>query len=55
MEEIAETFREASLPDQFHPGAASLYTLLREFKDQTGSVQREDVLQTLKRKSKTTK
>jgi 3-hydroxyisobutyrate dehydrogenase-like beta-hydroxyacid dehydrogenase len=55
MEEIAETFREAGLPDQFHLGAAALYTLLREFKDQTGSVQIEDVLQILKRKSKTTK
>ena len=39
MEEIAETFREAGLPDRFRPGVASIYTLLRKFKDQTGSVQ----------------
>jgi len=44
MEEIAATFRQAGLPDQFHLGAAALYELLREFKDQTGSVQFENVL-----------
>ena len=49
MKEIAATFREAGLPDQFHMGAAALYALLREFKDQTGSVQIEDVLKALTR------
>ena len=52
MEEIAATFREASLPDQFHMGAAALYASLREFKDQTESVQIEDVLEAIKRNSK---
>lgn len=53
MKEIAATFREAGLPDQFHMGAATLYGLLREFKNQTGSVQIEDVLKALKRNFKT--
>jgi len=53
MKEIAATFREAGLPDQFHMGAAALYGLLREFKKQTGSVKIEDVLKALKRNSKT--
>jgi 3-hydroxyisobutyrate dehydrogenase-like beta-hydroxyacid dehydrogenase len=52
MEEIAATFREASLPDQFHMGAAALYASLGEFKDQTESAQIEDVLEALKRSSK---
>jgi 3-hydroxyisobutyrate dehydrogenase-like beta-hydroxyacid dehydrogenase len=51
MEEIAATFREANLPDQFHMGAAALYALLGEFKDQTESVQIEDVLEALKRQA----
>jgi len=37
----------AGLPDQFHLGAAALYELLLEFKDQTGSVQFEHVLAAL--------
>ena len=47
MEEIAATFRQAGLPDQFHLGAAALYELLREFKGQTGAVQFENVLAAL--------
>jgi 3-hydroxyisobutyrate dehydrogenase-like beta-hydroxyacid dehydrogenase len=51
MEEIAATFREANLPHQFHMGAAALYALLHEFKDQTESVRFEDVLDALTRQS----
>jgi len=47
MEEIAATFREADLPDQFHIGAAVLYAMLEEFKDQAAPAQIEDVLEAL--------
>lgn len=33
MEQIAETFQKAALPDGFHRGAADLYRALAEFKD----------------------
>jgi len=47
MEEIAATFKEVSLPNQFHLGAADLYKRLSGFKDKAGSVQLSDVLQKL--------
>ena len=47
MEEIAATFREADLPDQFHIGAAVLYAMLEEFKDQAEPAQIEHVLEAL--------
>lgn len=36
MEEIANTFAAAGLPDGFHQGAADFYERLAEFKDQSG-------------------
>lgn len=52
MDEIATTFREAGLPDQFHIGAADLYALLGKFKDQTEVARIEDVLEALNRNPK---
>jgi 3-hydroxyisobutyrate dehydrogenase-like beta-hydroxyacid dehydrogenase len=52
MDEIAATFSEANLPDQFYLGAAALYALLLEFKNQIEPVQMENVLDALKRNSK---
>jgi 3-hydroxyisobutyrate dehydrogenase-like beta-hydroxyacid dehydrogenase len=52
MEEIAATFRDAGLPDQFHMGAAALYAMLEEFKDQAEPAQIENVLEALKQNSK---
>ncbi len=40
------------VPDQFHLGAAALYALLLEFKNQIEPVQMENVLDALKRNSK---
>lgn len=51
MEEIAATFRDAGLPDQFHLGAAALYKRMVRFKDQIGSVKFHDVISEINKKS----
>jgi 3-hydroxyisobutyrate dehydrogenase-like beta-hydroxyacid dehydrogenase len=51
MEEIAATFKEAGLPDQFHLGAAALYKRMVKFKDQTGAVQLRDVIREINNES----
>ena len=51
MEEIASSFRQAGLPDQFHLGAAELYRRLEIFKDQFGSVNIDKVIDELNKKS----
>ena len=52
MEEIAATFKDAGLPDQFHMGAAALYAMLEGFKNQAEPAQIEDVLEALKQNPK---
>ncbi len=47
MEELAVTFKEAGLPDQFYLGAAELYERLSAFKDRPGTISISDVIQTI--------
>ena len=47
MKEIAETFREAGLPDGFHESAAEIYRRMANFKDSTEAPSLDDVLKEL--------
>lgn len=47
MEEIAETFREAGMPGEFHAAAAMIYRRLAGFKDAGSIPSIEEVLETL--------
>ena len=47
MQEIAETFREAGLPAEFHEAAAEIYGRMSRFKDAVETPSIEDVLKAL--------
>ena len=47
MKEIAATFREAGLPDEFHMAAADLYHRMASFKDAAETPQLDSVLKAL--------
>jgi 3-hydroxyisobutyrate dehydrogenase-like beta-hydroxyacid dehydrogenase len=47
MKEIAKTFQEAGLPDQFHKAAAEIYHRLSIFKDSTETPSLQNVLNVL--------
>jgi 3-hydroxyisobutyrate dehydrogenase-like beta-hydroxyacid dehydrogenase len=47
MEEIAETFRQAGLPGEFHAAAHEIYRRIAGFKDAPSTPPLEEVLQTL--------
>jgi len=47
MKEIAETFQEAGLPDQFHQAAAEIYHRLSIFKDSAETPSLQNVLKVL--------
>jgi 3-hydroxyisobutyrate dehydrogenase-like beta-hydroxyacid dehydrogenase len=50
MMEIAETFRAAGLPGEFHEAAAKIYYRISNFKDSTDTPSLNDVLKTLSSK-----
>ena len=47
MDEIAATFRAASVPGEFHDAAAEVYRRLAQFKDAEAMPSLEDVLSSL--------
>jgi 3-hydroxyisobutyrate dehydrogenase-like beta-hydroxyacid dehydrogenase len=47
MEEIAETFREAGMPGEFHAAAGMIYRQIAGFKDATSIPSIEEVLESL--------
>jgi 3-hydroxyisobutyrate dehydrogenase-like beta-hydroxyacid dehydrogenase len=47
MNEIASTFRDVGLPDEFHQAAAEIYHRMANFKDSTDTPTLHDVLNTL--------
>jgi len=47
MREIAETFEEAGLPDQFHKAAAEIYRRMSIFKDAAETPSLQNVLRVL--------
>jgi len=49
MEEIADTFRSAGLPGEFHAAAANVYRRLADFKAARSTPELEDVLAALLR------
>jgi len=50
MKEIAETFREAGMPANFHEAAAEIYHHMAKFKDATDTPTLDDVIQSLQTK-----
>ncbi len=49
MEEIADTFRSAGMPGEFHTAAANVYRRMADFKAAPSTPALEDVLATLLR------
>ncbi|MEO7909198.1 MAG: DUF1932 domain-containing protein [Roseiflexaceae bacterium] len=49
MEEIADTFRSAGMPGEFHAAAANVYRRLADFKAASGTPELQDVLAALLR------
>jgi len=49
MEEIADTFRSAGMPGEFHAAAATVYRRLADFKAARSTPELEDVLAALLR------
>ena len=50
MHEIADTFRDTGLPEEFHRGAAEIYRRMSDYKDAAQAPSVEEVAQTINRR-----